>query len=35
MNDEVAEVLGGLESGALVISHPGESVADGVSVTQR
>jgi HlyD family secretion protein len=35
LNDEVAEITAGLEPGMLVISHPGEAVADGVRVTQR
>ena len=30
-----AEVLSGLAEGAHVIVHPGNTVADGVSVTQR
>lgn len=32
MNDEVAEVRGGLEPGARVILHPGDRVTDGVRV---
>jgi HlyD family secretion protein len=35
MNDEAAEVLGGLNAGDRVISHPGERVADGVRVVAR
>ena len=35
MNDETAEVLGGLKSGDQVISHPGERVSDGVGVAAR
>ncbi len=35
MNDETAELLGGLSAGAHVISHPGEGVADGVGVVPR
>jgi HlyD family secretion protein len=35
MNDESAEVVGGLEAGDRVISHPGERVADGVRVAAR
>lgn len=32
MNDEAAEVLGGLTAGTRVILHPGEKVRDGVQV---
>lgn len=32
MNDEMAEVLGGLEAGQQVILHPGEKVREGVKV---
>lgn len=35
MNDETAEILGGLNAGDQVISHPSESVADGTRVTAR
>jgi HlyD family secretion protein len=35
MNDETAEILGGLEAGDRVISHPGERVADGARVEPR
>ena len=33
MNDETAQVLGGLREGQAVIVHPGEKVRDGVRVT--
>ena len=32
LNDESAEVLGGLSAGDMVVLHPGEKVADGVKV---
>lgn len=32
LNDESAEVLGGLSAGDKVVLHPGEKVADGVKV---
>ncbi|MBI1214045.1 MAG: HlyD family efflux transporter periplasmic adaptor subunit [Alphaproteobacteria bacterium] len=35
MNDEYAEVLEGLSAGDQVISHPGETVRAGASVTRR
>lgn len=35
MNDEVAEVRGGLAPGVQVILHPGDRVADGVRVRPR
>jgi HlyD family secretion protein len=35
MNDEVAEVRDGLNDDDMVITHPGEKVADGVTVTGR
>jgi HlyD family secretion protein len=35
MNDETAEVLDGLKPGDMVISHPGERIADGVWVVTR
>jgi HlyD family secretion protein len=35
MNDERAELLGGLEKGALVILHPSEKITDGVRVERR
>jgi HlyD family secretion protein len=35
MNDEAAEVLGGLKPGDQVIAHPGERVSEGVAVTAR
>lgn len=35
MNDRTAEVLDGLKPGDRVVSHPGERVSDGVSVTGR
>jgi len=33
MNDETAQILGGLDEGQAVIVHPGEKVRDGVRVT--
>jgi HlyD family secretion protein len=35
LNDEAAEVLDGLKPGDQVVSHPGESVSDGVAVAAR
>ena len=35
LNDEAAEVLDGLKPGDQVVSHPGESVSDGVAVVAR
>jgi HlyD family secretion protein len=35
MNDRTAQVLDGLKSGDRVVSHPGERVSDGASVTGR
>ncbi|WBX84179.1 efflux RND transporter periplasmic adaptor subunit [Sphingosinicella microcystinivorans] len=35
MNDEVAELRGGLTPGARVILHPGDRVADGIRVRER
>jgi HlyD family secretion protein len=35
VNDRTAEVLDGLKPGERVVSHPGERVSDGVSVTGR
>jgi HlyD family secretion protein len=35
LNDAVAEITQGLEPGARVILHPGESVSDGGKVTAR
>jgi HlyD family secretion protein len=34
-NGTVAEVLGGIETGAAVVLYPGEQLADGVRVTNR
>lgn len=33
-NDRVVEILSGLEAGDRVISHPGDTIADGTPVTQ-
>jgi hypothetical protein len=35
MNDRTAEVIEGLKAGDRVVSHPGERVTDGASVTPR
>lgn len=35
MNDRTAQILDGLKPGDRVVSHPGERVSDGVSVTGR
>jgi hypothetical protein len=35
MNDRTAEIVSGLKAGDQVVSHPGESVSDGVGVTPR
>lgn len=35
MNDEMAEVLGGLTEGSRVILHPGDRVEDGIAVRVR
>jgi ABC-type multidrug transport system ATPase subunit len=35
MNGLEAEVLEGLTDGALIIVHPGDTIADGVAVTPR
>jgi HlyD family secretion protein len=34
-NGQEAEIIGGLEAGASVILHPGDTIADGVRVTPR
>ncbi|MCV2864480.1 efflux RND transporter periplasmic adaptor subunit [Albidovulum sediminicola] len=35
MNDGVAEVLGGLDAGAKVITHPSDRIADGTPIADR
>ncbi len=35
MNDQIAEVLGGLDEGARIILHPGAEVEDGIGVAER